>query len=321
MNEIGRKPRAGQEIKLVDISADAGKGMGIFENLHGISTPGEFAEMLRTASQEYYGTVIREYLDQITHYDPDPLSKAIRQIRDQFIKSHVPEGASGQVRSVCGRFGIVAAAGELATNLGLTGWTEGEAERSAVVCFRAWLDQRGTAGDHDIEAGIRQVVTFIQQHGSSRFEDITHDDYHIAHNRVGFRKYHKDTDVTEYFVLPNLWKDELCRGYDATIIAKEMVARGMLIGEKGRTTVKPRLGKHGTLRVYKIAAGIAGIDAADDPHLDSGDDVCSVSGANSAVIYLDKVRQMAEKIRADGKSDVDWELWASAHLGCAEVSR
>jgi hypothetical protein len=45
-----------------------------------------------------------------------------------------------------------------------------EADRAAASCFRAWLERRGSAGDHDIEAGIRQVIAYIEAHGSSRFE-------------------------------------------------------------------------------------------------------------------------------------------------------
>ena len=82
----------------------------------------------------------------------------------------LPDGASGQVRSVCGRFALVAAAGSLATAFGLTGWPDDEADRAAATCFRAWLERRGSAGDHDIETGIRQVIAYVEAHGSSRFE-------------------------------------------------------------------------------------------------------------------------------------------------------
>jgi uncharacterized protein (DUF927 family) len=44
MAEIGRRSKAGQEVRLVDIPADAGAGWGAFEELHGAPSPGAFAE-------------------------------------------------------------------------------------------------------------------------------------------------------------------------------------------------------------------------------------------------------------------------------------
>src|SRR6266446_4954990 len=50
MAEAGKRVRAGQEVRLVDVPADAGAGMGIFEDLHGAASPGELAEILRNAT-------------------------------------------------------------------------------------------------------------------------------------------------------------------------------------------------------------------------------------------------------------------------------
>ena len=47
MSEAGKRPRAGQEVRLADIGADAGAGYGIFTELHGAASSGAFAEELR----------------------------------------------------------------------------------------------------------------------------------------------------------------------------------------------------------------------------------------------------------------------------------
>ena len=82
----------------------------------------------------------------------------------------------------------MAAAGSLATAFGITGWSDDEADRAALACFRAWLERRGSAGDHDIEAGIRQVVAYIEAHGSSRFEAAWEATTEGVINRAGFRR-------------------------------------------------------------------------------------------------------------------------------------
>jgi len=265
LTEIGRKPRAGQEVRLVDIPAEAGAGYGIFENLHDAKSPGEFADQLKRATFECYGTPIRAYLDFVARGfadDPTGTTAAFRELRDSFIASYLPDGASGQVRSVCGRFGLVAAAGEFATVLGLTGWPDGESTRAAVTCFNAWLDQRGTIGDHDLEAGIRQVISYIEQYGASRFEEVFSDAEYTVSHRVGFRRFDQSTQSWSYFVLPEQWKNELAKVYNPTALAREMVRRGMIIPQSGKTSASVHLGRHGSVRVYRLAPGIISGDVA-----------------------------------------------------------
>lgn len=291
MTEIGKRPRAGQEVRLVDIPADAGAGHGIFENLHGAASAGEFAEQLKRATLDFYGMPIREYLRDLVlgyEYQPAGVAGAVRSQRDDFIAQHCPKDASGQVRSVCGRFGLVAAAGEFASNLEITGWPDGEATRATVICFKAWLDQRGTTGDHDIEAGIRQVIGYIEQYGGSRFEQVYDESEHEVTNRVGFRRLsipdgNPSNRAWEYFVLPDAFARELAKGYDAEAIKLAMIKRGMIIPQSGRTSSAVRFGRHGKIRVLRLARGIIGAE----PEKHRLDEVTSDSSAADILAEFD----------------------------------
>ena len=268
MAEVGKKTRAGQEVRLINVSADAGKGMGIFEDLHGAESGGAFSDQLKSAAQNCYGAPLREFLAEIARHfgaDPEGMRAALREMHDDFVREHMPLGASGQVRSACGRFATVAVAGELATGFGLTGWPVGESTNAAVTCFESWLQGRGTTGDHDLEAGIQQVISMIERHGSSRFETLGNDLYDpVVHNRLGFRKRVNDSlEIIDradaeylYLVYPNQWREELCKGYNAAQVAEEMAKRGLLIPEgnrpDGRLDAKSRCGKAGTPRMYQI---------------------------------------------------------------------
>jgi putative DNA primase/helicase len=274
MNEAGAKRRGGQEVRLADIPSDAGAGMGIFENLHGAPSPGEFAEQLRRATQSVSGTPFLAYLEKlISVLGPDnvaPNVSALRDQRDRFIVDNLLGDAAGQVRSVCGRFGVVAAAGELATTLGITGWNEGEATAAAQTCFKAWLAKRGTAGDHDVEEGIRQIIAFVEKYATSRFETIyTGGDevfppYTGYAGRVGYRQHIIESadeggnvGSWHYYVLPQAWKDELTKGYDPKTIATEMAKRDLLIrGEKLQTKKRTPDGK--STWVYHLSPNILG---------------------------------------------------------------
>jgi uncharacterized protein (DUF927 family) len=253
MREAGARRRGGQEIRLVDVPSDAGAGMGVFEDIHGEKGPGEFAELLGRAALAYTGSPFIAYMEKLMQLvvDNPTLASVLAEERDQFIHKHLPDGASGQVRSVCGRFGVLATAGELATEMGVTDWSVGEASGAMVKCFHAWLDRRRSIGDHDIEEGIEQVIAFIEKHGSSRFETIytgqVESYFTTTYNRVGYRKFvieHADAEGTSgdwhYYVLPEQWK-EICRGYDARAIAQALSARGFLLrSEKDKLTSKLR---------------------------------------------------------------------------------
>jgi putative DNA primase/helicase len=261
LTEIGKKPRAGQQIRLLDIPADAGAGMGLFETLHDHASPGAFAEHLRRVTAEIHGAPFRAYIEQLANKfaaDPAAMRSVLRQARDGFIKDHLPAGASGQVRTACGRFGLIATAGELATTFGLTGWPEGEATNAALKCFRAWLSRRGAVGDYDVQAGIQQVQAFVERHGASRFEDLG-DVNGLVHNRVGFRRL-VDAGY-EYLVFPQAWRDELCKGYDPDAIATEMKNRKLLNTHGDRNTTSQRVvidGRSQKMRLYCLSPRVLG---------------------------------------------------------------
>lgn len=258
MAEIGKTPKAGQEVRLADVPADADAGHGIFEDLHGAASPGAFAESLRSAANHQYGTAIRLFLEKLTDSqgaDPSGLHDLIGASRDAFMAQHLPASASGQVRSVCGRFALVAAGGCLATAFGLTGWPDDEADRAAATCFKAWLDRRGGAGDGEAENGVRQVIAFIEAHGSSRFEAAWSDNVERIVNRVGFRQ--QVAEEWRYYILPEMWRREVAKGRDPTALLKVMIKRRLIIPAKdGKPSQVIDVRGHKKMRLYVLAAGI-----------------------------------------------------------------
>ena len=92
--------------------------------------------MLRRVSRDYYGAAGVAYLEKIIA-DHARLSGLIEGYRKEFCRKYVPEKATGQIERAAGRFSLVAAAGELATAYGLTGWETGAAIWGAGQCFKA----------------------------------------------------------------------------------------------------------------------------------------------------------------------------------------
>ena len=260
MNETGRQVRAGQEVRLVDIPSDAGCSLGIFENIHGLPNADLFARTLRDNALKYYGLPIRTFLEKLTakpEHIPDPIAKA----RAKFVNDHVPKNASGQVTRVANRFALIAAAGTLATALGILPWPTNEAVNAAAHCFRSWLEQRGTSGDQEAIVAIQQVRRFFQLHGSSRFADWDADGDGDSNrptiNRAGFRR-KDDLGGLEYFVFPEVFRKEICYGLDPKFVRKELITRKYLVpGNDGKPCPSHRLpGTSEPSRVYHFTSAI-----------------------------------------------------------------
>ena len=167
----GARIKAGAEVRLLNIPADAGASHGVFEELHGAENARIFAEHLKAAAAKTYGTPLRAFLDGWIR-DWDSHYTRVAAIMADFIKKELPPGAAPEVGRGLRRVALVAAAGELATSMGITSWEPGEALSAARRCFQDWLTDRGGIGQADMEAGIRQVRAFFEANGSARFQSV-----------------------------------------------------------------------------------------------------------------------------------------------------
>jgi uncharacterized protein (DUF927 family) len=257
----GKRAKGGAEVRLLNIEADAGAGLGVFENIHGAESADAFARHLKDAARRFYGAPLRTYLDFLT-VGRAAAEKALRNFQEDFLVRHVPAGASGEVSRAAQRLALIAAAGELATEAGITGWKENEATQAAARCFENWLTQRGTAGAVDIETAIRQVKNLIEVNGASRFQSTKacldgHGDpvHEKVINRAGFRV-EQDGETTMYLILTEVFRREFCEGFDYRTVAKALAARGFLESQPPHLAKKCRLPEVGMVRVYAIRSSI-----------------------------------------------------------------
>lgn len=271
LGESGRRAMAGLEARLLNLPADAGAGMGIFQTLHGHESPGRLAENLRAATLSHHGHAGRAFLGQLVSAlaaGSDTLVQTIKTGINAFVNEHVPAGASGQIASAARRLALCAMAGEMAIDAGILPWQRGEALRACGACFNAWLAERGGfQSGEDVEA-LAAVRRFIESHGASRFTPFpTTDDaglYDKTINRAGWRRavQSQDGEVIEYLVLPQQWKAEVCRGLDPKAVARLLHQRGFLIGATpGHHAAEVRVPGAGKLRLYLVSGRILAGDA------------------------------------------------------------
>lgn len=263
MAEAGKRTRAGQELRMIDLPADAGAGLGLFDALGDFESPGALAQHLTRASEAAFGTAGRAWLEHLTGCT-DGLMRELRGRMDAAALDLVPESAAGQVQRVGRRFALVAAAGELATAAGVTGWPEGTAMHAARRCFNAWIEARpGGIGQTEDAMILRQARTWFGLHGDSRFTAWGRgDDDHAPKtmNRAGWRREIKsDSGLVEslgheWFILPDVFRAEVCKGYSERAVLRLLKDRGHLHTEPGRGgySCKAKPLGFGSCMVYRV---------------------------------------------------------------------
>lgn len=278
MAEAGRKLMAGLEVRLVNLPADAGAGMGVFQMLHEHGKPGDLAKALQAATKTHYGTAGRAFLTHLVRArvtDARGLETRVKTAQLGFAKKHVPEDAAGQVRSVADRFALIGAAGELGIEWGVLPWSKGEAMAAAGACFRTWLGERGGAGSTEDQQAIEQVQAFLGAHGESRFSPLRPDgeeaSHPVVHNRVGWRQTHPERGL-EFMIMEAAWKQEVCKGLDWKRVCRVLIGQG-LMRRSGKDLTDfqkiPELGNRST-RVFRVSAAIFNMREAPGSEEDEG---------------------------------------------------
>jgi uncharacterized protein (DUF927 family) len=101
---------------------------------------------------------------------------------------------------------------------------------------------------------VAQVRAFLGAHGHSRFTPFTDPDRPTS-NRAGFRRETADGGE-EFYILPEVFKSEVCRGFDHRAVARELARRGALKREADKLTRKERLPRLGNVAVYRVTPAI-----------------------------------------------------------------
>lgn len=264
--EVGnRKSQAGQEVRLLEVPADAGGGLGLFDTIHGADSPAEFANELQAACESSYGQAGIEYLTAIVA-DTEYAKAFVEQASKQFLQDVCAPGKEGQIYRAAQRFAVLSAAGELATQYGITGWERGEAQRAVKKCFDVWLANREGPAALEETRALAQVRQFIEMHGDSRFSKLNNfgDKDNIGRdtiNRAGFTRQSSSGD-TEFLVLPEVFKAEICKGFDLRFVTRLLIREGWVKpGADGRASKNERIpGFSQPKKVYVLTSKVLSDD-------------------------------------------------------------
>lgn len=255
MQENGQKTKLGQEVRLIDIDIDQSE-YGLFDQIDFAEDGAKQSRLLVEQSNQYYGVAGMAWLNYLTTGKDKVISQA-RQLLGQYNLELVAEHKQGHIVRVANAFALIAVAGELATQAGITGWTAGTTFNAVKTVFNDWVNSFEYVGDYQTKEYILHVKAFFEANESSRFEAITPDPEHIEKilNRVGYWKIENGEKL--FLVLPEQFKNEVCKGYDNRKVAKALLIEKLLEHDTGKTSKTVRIpSKKNAVKVYAVKEGV-----------------------------------------------------------------
>lgn len=249
----GGHPPAGIEIRQADVPADAGKGHKIHDTIHNYADVNAFNTAIGAGIEENYGVAGEEWLAKLVE-GREHLDTRVPAMLDTLASEIVGGACSPQTREVLYRCALVAVAGELATEYGLTGWESGDATAAAKRIFTDWLKAFG--GD-DSSREQRQIVDAVRSFlnsNMSRFQNMAfeapREELQRVHNCVGGVIPAYDKHSQAVFLVFNSQLKELAKGYSKKQIAGALEQAGMI--QPPINDGREYIPAHGQQRVTRI---------------------------------------------------------------------
>lgn len=220
MNEAGKKAKAGQEARLLDIPATT-RTYGAFDTLHDCENGRAFADRIKLATAANFGYAGTAFVTSLVN-DSQDFPKLYASI------CRMPgfTGGDGVESRAAGTFALISMAGELATEYGITGWREGDALDAALEGFALWKEARGEGQTEDRQI-LNAVSEFIAKHGDSRFSSII-DDGVMIRERAGYWRKRTLGQRREFLFFPYALT-EAATGFDQRRVIAALDSAGWIV--------------------------------------------------------------------------------------------
>lgn len=242
MAEGGQRIRAGQEVRLLDISAY--RTHGAWDNLHGMEDGRQLSDVIRKASMTDYGHAGPEFVRKLIEsedyrYLPDLLEKG----RKDFPCS------GGQESRAADRFALVALAGELAARFGILPLAAGAASEAMLQLYLSWRTVRGE-GPSENRKVLDSITAFISRHAEARFQKAAAGSTAVR-DRAGL--WEENADGSRLYLFTRSGLEEAAAGYDLGRVVRALDSVNAIVKrEPGKNQAQKRLPEGGKDRFYWI---------------------------------------------------------------------
>ncbi|MCF6777503.1 DUF927 domain-containing protein [Thiotrichales bacterium 19X7-9] len=237
IKESGKRVPAGAQMRFIDININ--QKYGVFDNLHGFQSGGDLSNHLKEYSRKYYGVAIDAFLTELTN-DLDYWKSEVAEFMDDFIAELKTMTISSQAMRVLKPFVLVAAVGQIATMMGITGWSDqkgnagqSDAYHAVLEIYKRWLNDFGK-GDLEEQEMITRLFDFLDTN-SHRFE-IKGEYSATPANRAGFC----DKNKGQYMIHNRIWREEIFKGFSIETVNRTLKSKKILVANKSEYFDKHR---------------------------------------------------------------------------------
>jgi putative DNA primase/helicase len=246
MQEGGYRAKAGQAVRLLDVPS--ARTFGAWDELHGAASGAAFSDAIKRAAVTHHGLAGRAFLDKLTRDERD-FCAMLERIKA--LPKFDTDNGEGQDKRAAARFALLALAGEVATEYGLTGWPEGAAINAAAEGFEAWRGLRGRGNDERRQI-LERVSDFLERHGDARFSAADYIDQSQTRDRAGWWR---DTNEGRTYLFTSEGMREAVKGFDFNRALDALQEAGALPPPEadGKRSRSQRFGGR-KVRVYPIIA-------------------------------------------------------------------
>ncbi|MFC4861222.1 DUF927 domain-containing protein [Pseudomonas sp. MAHUQ-62] len=241
MAEGGKRSRAGQEIRLIDIPAR--RSFGAWDDLNGMSGGREFSDAIQRASVTDYGHAGPAFIRKLLALNQlEELPHRLSQLCAQYPCSN------GQENRAAERFALVALAGELAVEYGILPLDAGQIQSAMLELFAIWCAGRGEGSSEDRQI-LRSIGDFIARHGDTRFSSVRASQGE-AWDRAGYWEEHP---AGRLFLFSRTGLEEAAKGYELSRVVVALDSVGAITKrDAGRAQTTKRLWDGTKLKLYCI---------------------------------------------------------------------
>ena len=154
---LGRRPKAGQQIRLVELPVFG--QYDAFDELHRFQNSKLFVEHLKLQISKFHGSLFPEWMNLLT--STDELAQYAKSEILRLVEQWRTSSMSSQVIRVLQRFALVATALSLASRNYLVPWDEEESIDSVRQVWAQWLAARGhvmNTEDHQVLVRLKVLL-------------------------------------------------------------------------------------------------------------------------------------------------------------------
>jgi putative DNA primase/helicase len=237
----------GQRVRSSDITADAGRGLGVWEELHStVITPALFADRLRNAALEYHGAAGDAFLERLvdaTCTQQEWVTKFLSTRIKKFLSAVGSSGWDTAQTRIATRFALVYAAGSLAFKFGVLPWDWKHRLWAVTTCYQRIIVPAEALAPHTASDVIAAVRSYISGN-KDRFIDlgsktaITKDELDAAYGVI----YPSKKGKVEYLIANRRFRNAVCAGLPAERVFEDLCAAGLMNVQQG--------GKRGVTRDF-----------------------------------------------------------------------